>query len=68
MDWKRMKANLYIKQRQADKWGEMARLNKINRIIYKINEKQRREREQEIIKRREARYARMAEQECERGL
>ena len=68
MDLKRIKAELYRKQRNADIWGNMAELNRINNLIYKINCRLRAEKEKEIIKRREERYAKSAERHCERSL
>ena len=49
MDLKRIKAELYRKQRCADIWGNMAELNRINNLIYKINCRLRAEKEKEII-------------------
>ena len=68
MDLKRIKAELYKRQRHADIWGNMAELNRINNLIYKINCRLRAEKEKEIIKHREERCERLAERHCERSL
>ena len=64
MDLKRLKAELYKKQRHADTWGDMIGLNRINNLIYKINCRLRKQREQEIAKRREERFAEIVEKSC----